>query len=92
MAVNHPKKKLDAVIDQMNWARENQVLPATALACIIGMILSMSFGPGPVMRLMMQGMYTVLNARVSWSQQVLLTSEALEELVFWLEHISSLNG
>ena len=34
----------------------------------------------------------MLNARASWSQQVLLTSDVLEELAFWLRHISALNG
>ena len=41
---------------------------------------------------MTRGMYTVLNARASWFQQVLLTSDARKELAFWLRHISALNG
>ena len=37
-------------------------------------------------------MYAVLNARRSWCHQVLLTSEALEELNFWLDNIDNFNG
>ena len=87
-----PQKKLDSLIEQILWAKENQALPTIALASIIGKILSMSLALGPVTRLMMRGMYTMLNARTSWSQQVMLTSDDLEELVFWLEHVSGLNG
>ena len=87
-----PHKKLDLLKEQIAKAMEGRELPAMALASVIGKILSMSLGLGPVTRLMTRGMYTVLNARASWFQQVLLTSGAREELAFWLRHISALNG
>ena len=76
-----PHKKLDLLKEQIAKAMEGRELPAMALASVIGKI-SMSLGLGPVTRLMTRGMYTVLNARASWFQQVLLTSDAREELAF----------
>ena len=79
-----PHKKLDLLKEQVAKAMEGRELPVMALASVIGKILSMSLGLGPIARLMTQGMYAVLNARASWFQQVLLTSDAREELAFWL--------
>ena len=87
-----PHKKLDLLKEQISKAVDGREFPATALASVIGKIMSMSLALGPITHLMTRGMYTVLNARASWLQQVLLTSAALEELVFWLRHISALNG
>ena len=87
-----PHKKLDLLKEQIAKAVDGRELPAMALASVIGKILSMSLALGPVTCLMTRGMYTVLNARASWFQQVLLTSDACEELTFWLRHISALNG
>ena len=87
-----PHKKLDLLKEQIAKAMEGRELPAMALASVIGKILSMSLGLRPVTRLMTRGMYTVLNARASWFQQILLTSDVRKELAFWLRHISELNG
>ena len=86
------QKKLGSLLEQIGKTKSSRTLTATALASIIGKILSMSLALEPVTHLMTWGMYAVLNVTVSWSQQVLLTSDALEKLEFWLEHIGSLNG
>ena len=65
-----PHKKLDLLKEQIAKAMEGRELPAMALASVIGKILSMLLGLVPVTRLMMRGMYTVLNARASWFRQV----------------------
>ena len=67
-------------------------MPVTALASVIGKIMSMSLALGPLARMMTRGMYAVLNAKISWCHQVLLTTEALEELTFWLDNIDNFNG
>lgn len=86
------QNRLDSLLEQISRAKASRALPATALASIIGKILSMSLALGPVTRLMTRGMYSVLNARESWYHQVLLTAEALVELAFWPQHVSALNG
>ena len=52
----------------------------------------MALALGPVARLMTRNLYTMLNARSSWHQDLLITQEALEELIFWLQHIKKFNG
>ena len=52
----------------------------------------MSLALGPLTRMMTRGLYAVLNATSSWCHQVLLTSDALGELTFWLGNIYGFNG
>ena len=91
-SVDLPHKKLDLLREQISKAADGRELPAMALASVIGKRLSMSLALGLVTRLMTRALYAMLNARGSWFQQVLFTSDALEELAFWLRHISALNG
>lgn len=76
----------------MQQAKDSRSIQATALARIMGKIISMALALGPVTRLMTRSLYTVLNARRSWCQYLLLTADAMEELSFWLEHIDKFNG
>ena len=71
---------------------ENQSIPARVLASVIGKIIAMSLALGPVTRLMTRSLYAVLNSRLSWWQQLTLSKEAMEELVFWKNHMHKLNG
>ena len=52
----------------------------------------MSLALGPIVRLMTQSMYAVLNTRVSWCQQLALSAEAKSEMLFWLNNIVLFNG
>ena len=72
-----PHKKLDLLREQILKAGDGRELPAMALASVIGKRLSMSLTLGPVTRLMTRALYAMLNARESWFQQVLFTSDAL---------------
>ena len=76
----------------MKRARYYHEMPATALASVIGRIMSMSLALGLLARMVTRSMYAVLNARSSWCHQALLTPEALEELVLWLDNIDNFNG
>ena len=67
-------------------------MPARALASLIGKIVAMSPALGPVTRLMTRSLYAMLNSRRSWCQQVVLSPEAREELLFWQRQIGSFNG
>ena len=87
-----PQAKIDSLMEQMKRARSCWEIPATALASVIGKIMSMSLALGPLAHMMTRSMYAVLNASSSWCHQVLLTSEVLEELTFWLDNINNFNG
>ena len=41
---------------------------------------------------MTRGLYSALNAMISWSQMVPITQQALTELQFWLYNIHKYNG
>ena len=73
-------------------AKDDWAVSTTALASIIGKIVSMGLVLGPVARLMTRGLYGVLDTWNSWCQTLLLTAETTEELSFWLKHIKKFNG
>ena len=87
-----PEQKLMKLVSQLTKAREARVIPATVLASITGKVLSMALALGPVARLMTRNLYTMLNAKSSWYQELLVTQEALEELTFWQDHSKRFNG
>ena len=86
-----PDQKIESLTRLMQQAKDSRSIQATALARIMGKIISMALALGPVTRLMMRRLYTVLNARRSWCQYLLLTADAVEELAFWLAHINTFN-
>ena len=59
-----PQMKIDSLMEQVRRARCCQEMPATALASVIGKIMSMSLALGPLARMMTRGMYAVLNAKI----------------------------
>ena len=87
-----PEQKLENLVSQLREASEVKVVPATAVASIIGKVLSMGLALGPVTRLMTRNIYAMLNARSSWRQELFITQEVQEELAFLLEHIEKFNG
>ena len=52
-----PEQKLMNLMSQLSTAKEAWVIPATALASIIGKLLSMALSLGPVARLMTRNRY-----------------------------------
>ena len=67
-------------------------MPARKLASLIGKIVSMSIGLGPVTRLTTRALYATLNHKVAWCQNLTLSPEASQELQFWISKISLFNG
>ena len=63
--ISVPKNKIDALYKQLEEATKWEKIPARCLASIIGKIISMSLGLGPVARLQTRSMYAVLNSRQS---------------------------
>ena len=67
-------------------------MPARKLASLIGKIVSISIGLGPVTRLMTRALYTTLHQMVAWCQNLTFSPEASQELEFWISEISHFNG
>ena len=90
--ISVPKTKLDALYKQLEEAAKRETIQARCLASIIGKIISMSLGLGPVARLQTRSMYAVLNSRQSWCQFLRISHEAEMELRFWLGQLKCFNG
>ena len=65
---------------------------ARELASLIGKIISMSLALGLVTRLMTRNLYTVLHSRLGWCRRLTLSSEAYQEINFWLSEITKFNS
>ena len=61
---------------------------ARRLASIIGQIIAMGLAIGPISRFMTRCLYALLESRQTWCDQLLLSPEARDEIVFWEECLS----
>lgn len=52
----------------------------------------MYLATGPVSHLMTRSMYIMLNSQDYWCQHLTISTEAREELQFWLNQIDNING
>jgi len=75
-----------------NLMRLTPWVPARQLGSVIGKIIAMSLGLGPVTRLMTHCLYSNLNKKTSWCQRLCLTGETLQELEFWAQELANFNG
>ena len=62
------------------------------LSSIVGQIISMSLAIGPVARLRTRALYSVINARITWSDRLVLSEDAKSELKLWKECLPAYNG
>ena len=67
-------------------------VPVKKLAGVAGQITSMSNGVGPVSRLMTRNLYFCIETRFSWFSNIVLSTEAENELEFWSKELVELNG
>ena len=66
---------------------EKLALPtARELASLVGSIISMYLGLGPVVRMRTRSLYAVINEVCYWDKRVALSEEALDEIHFWFEN------
>ena len=90
--ISIPKNKIGALYKWLEEAAKGETIPARCLASIIGKIISMSLGLGPLARLQTRSMYAVLNSRQSWCQSLRIIHGAKMELRFWLGQLEDFNG
>ena len=67
-------------------------MPARAIVSIIGKLLAMGLGIGPISRLRTHSLYALLNESCSWNDSIRLTDDAIAELQFWFKYIDDFNG
>lgn len=67
-------------------------VPVKRLASIVGKIISMTLAIGPVSCLRTRALYTAINCRRSWCDNVSLPLNAKAELEFWFRNIDCLSG
>ena len=65
---------------------------ARAIASLAGCIIFMLLGVGPVARLHTRAMYSDIREASSWDQLIILSSETLPEIEFWLTSFDKYNG
>ena len=87
--ISVPESKIAALKTQLVQAVVANQLRPRHLASIIGKIIAMSLAVGTVSHLMMRSMYALLNTR---QYALTLIPEARQELHFWIEQISNING
>ena len=87
-----PQEKIDNLRAQVREATQQTTLTARYIASIVGKIISMSIALGPVARLMTRSLYSLINTRKVWCEQLQITAEASLELQFWLTELVSFNG
>ena len=87
-----PPNKISMLKSQLLEVKGAQLVPTRKLASLIGKIVSMSIGLGPVTRMMTRALYTTLHQKVAWCQNLTLSPEASQELELWISEISHFNG
>ena len=91
-AIAIPVDKIELLKDMLSSALENCTLSAKTVASIVGRIISMGLGIGPIARLRTRSLYALLDSRCSWYEELVVSEEAKSELQFWLTNLDHFNG
>ena len=67
-------------------------MSARAVASLIGRIIAMGVGLGPVTRLRTRALYAMLERRLYWSDTLTLSEDARSEIDFWFVCLEDFNG
>ena len=70
----------------------NNLINVRKIACLVGQIISMQSAIGKLVRLRSRSLHKLVQCRASWDAPVLVSSKALNELIFWKENLTTLNG
>ena len=87
-----PEEKIVALRSLLQAAVNYQSIKAKPLAIILGKINSMPLDLGPVTRLMRRSLYSLVNSCCYWCEALVITKEAQEELLFWVNHLVKFDG
>lgn len=87
-----PEDKVSRLKSAIRCISPEMPVHARALASVVGQIISMSVALGPVARLRTRAMYVILNQRRCWSDKLVLSEDASDELRFWFQNVDTFNG
>lgn len=90
--ISIPEQKIEQLKLGLRQISEARFTPAKLLASIVGRIMAMGLGMGPVVRLRTRSMYDLLNSRSSWYEELVINEDVREELVFWQSCMDGFNG
>lgn len=91
-SISVPHDKIKDLQHRLKVAIPEVALPAKAIASIVGRIISMSIGLGPICRFRTRALYALLDSRRSWFDVLSLNEEARAELNFWNACLEYFNG
>ena len=72
-------QKLNKLLD---LASKDFHLSARKIASLVGSVISMGLGIGPVSRFRTQALYSNIEKAVSWEEKIKLCNEAIDEIKF----------
>jgi hypothetical protein len=82
-----PTEKIENLKNLIKVSLQSRDMSAKDIAGIVGRIISMGLGIGPITRLRTRCLYALLESRLSWYDKLIVTNDATEELAFWLENL-----
>ena len=87
-----PEEKTRQLSSMLEAVQHKDSINPKAHASIVGRIISMGLGLGPITRLHTRSLYALLNSRASWFEDLEISREAKEELLFWHSNLEHYNG
>ena len=90
--ISIPHEKIQRLRETLLGTRESLALQARTVASIVGTIISMGLGIGPVAWLRTRSLYALLESRQSWYDKLVVSTDAREENEFWLHSSEKYNG
>ena len=81
-----PQCRRDTMFTKLSEVEKVALPTARELASLVGSIISMYLGLGPVVRMHTRSLYAVINEACYWDERVALSEEALDEIHFWFEN------
>lgn len=87
-----PEEKIADLHEHLKHAQQAISLSARAIASIVGKIIAMGLGIGPISRFRTRALYALLDTRVTWSSILPLDQASKSEIDFWVHNLTHYNG
>ena len=84
--------RIDKLFALLEHISKEKLVSARFIAKLIGSIIPMSLGVGPVCRLRTRMLYREVQKSVSWDKKFSVLMEAKEEVAFWYHCFHKYNG
>lgn len=87
------ERRISKLKNSINFIRKAncKIVKVRDLASVVGQVISLTPCVGSVARIMTRSLYAAVNQKLSRNSEVVLTTEACDELAFWSENVDSLN-